>query len=82
MLIGLLSGAAIGCVWGWLLGSCASTRLKRLFWTVVVGAVSATCIGGEVEILASRSALLAFLVAGAVVLSIRGACDRELSRIR
>ena len=82
MLIGLLSGAAIGCVWGWLLGSCTFAPLKRPFWTGVVGAISATCIGGEVEILASRSALLAFLVAGAVVLSIRAARGRELSRIR
>jgi hypothetical protein len=76
MVIGLLSGGAIGCVWGWILGSCAFGRLKRPFWTVIVGAISASCIAAQIQILASQSALFAFFVAGAVVLPIRAACGR------
>ena len=76
MLIGLLSGVAIGCVWGWLLGTCASSQLKRPLWTGITAAISAGCIALQVEILASRPALLAFFVAGAVMLPVRAACGK------
>ncbi len=75
-MIGLLSGAAIGSVWGWLLGSCAFAKLRRPIWTGVIGLTSACFIAVLVEILASRSALLPFFVAIAVMLPIRAAYGR------
>ena len=76
MLIGLLSGGAIGCVWGWLLGSCEFRRLKRPFWSGLLGAISAGCIAAQVHILTSRSALVSFFIATAVMLPIRASCGR------
>lgn len=71
MLIRLLSAAAIGCVWGWLLGSCAFAKLRHPIWTGIMSVGSTCLISIFVGVLASRSALFAFLIANMAVLPIR-----------
>ena len=82
MLLELLGGAAIGFVWGWLIGYRTWETLSRPFMAIIIIIIMTSCLAGEVGILGNLQALLSFLSASALALWICAVWQREIRHAR